>query len=115
MNELASVAQPGVGEEIHVHIEGQDVLTLPLASSGMDAPRFVVHVPAQAQPDHFPGATEMIQAAAECLDTLTSNLNDQHPLRIRAQRDAKSHVANLYEIAAAPVAAQAQQGNGGTS
>ncbi|MCH1880427.1 hypothetical protein MJ863_12620 [Alcaligenes ammonioxydans] len=50
MNELASVAQPAVGEEIHIHIEGQDVLTLPLASSGMDAPRFVVHVPAQAQP-----------------------------------------------------------------
>lgn len=50
MNELASVAQPAVGEEIHVHIEGQDVLTLPLASSGMGAPRFVVHVPAQAQP-----------------------------------------------------------------
>lgn len=49
MNELASVAQPAVGEEIHIHIEGQDVLTLPLASSGMDAPRFVVHVPAQAQ------------------------------------------------------------------
>ncbi|MGE8591479.1 MAG: hypothetical protein ACN6OD_19100, partial [Alcaligenes sp.] len=45
MNELASVAQPAVGEEIHVHIEGQDVLTLPLASSGMIAPRFVVHVP----------------------------------------------------------------------
>src|SRR5690606_5375710 len=42
--------QPAVGEEIHVHIEGLDVLTLPLASSGMVAPRFVVHVPAQAQP-----------------------------------------------------------------
>lgn len=47
MNELASMAQPAVGEEIHVHIEGQDVLTLPLASSGMGTPRFVVHVPAQ--------------------------------------------------------------------
>ena len=46
MNELASMAQPAVGEEIHVHIEGQDVLTLPLVSSGMGAPRFVVHVPA---------------------------------------------------------------------
>lgn len=39
--------QPAVGEEIHVHIEGLDVLTLPLASSGIGAPRFVVHVPAQ--------------------------------------------------------------------
>lgn len=46
MNELVSV-QPAADEEIHVHIEGRDVLTLPLASSGMSAPRFVVHVPAQ--------------------------------------------------------------------
>lgn len=44
-------AQPAVGEEIHVHIEGQDVLTLPLASSGIDNPRFVVHVPGQPDPN----------------------------------------------------------------
>ncbi len=37
MNELASVAQPAVGEEIHVHIEGQDVLTLPLIPVYMDS------------------------------------------------------------------------------
>ena len=61
MNELASVAQPAVGEEIHIHIEGQDVLTLPLASSGMDAPRFVVHVPAQAQPI-MPPLTDAMRA-----------------------------------------------------
>jgi len=59
MNELASVAQPAVGEEIHVHIEGRDVLTLPLASSGMDAPRFVVHVPAQPA---APQASEAVRS-----------------------------------------------------
>lgn len=65
MNELASVAQPAVGEEIHVHIEGRDVLTLPLASSGMNAPRFVVHVPAQA--DHFRDATKMVPSDEDIL------------------------------------------------
>lgn len=54
MNELVSVAQPAVDEEIHVHIEGRDVLTLPLASSGMSAPRFVVHVPAQQPAERKP-------------------------------------------------------------
>lgn len=65
MNELASMAQPAVGEEIHVHIEGQDVLTLPLASSGIDDPRFVVHVPAQpaASTEYSQFLTDVMTAA----------------------------------------------------
>jgi hypothetical protein len=34
------------GEEIHVNVEGDDVYMLPLQPSGMESPRFVVHVPA---------------------------------------------------------------------
>lgn len=73
MNELASVAQPAVGEEIHVHIEGQDVLTLPLASSGMGAPRFVVHVPAQ-QP--VSGASELPPHVQAIMDDIEGELED---------------------------------------
>ncbi len=45
---IERIAQPQTGEEIHVNA-GDDVFTLPLQPSGMDSPRFVVHVPA-AQP-----------------------------------------------------------------
>jgi hypothetical protein len=38
-------AEPVAGEEIHVNVSGGDVYTLPLQASGMDKPRFVVHVP----------------------------------------------------------------------
>ena len=38
------------GEEIHVNVEGDDVYTLPLQPSGMESPRFVVHVPAAEKP-----------------------------------------------------------------
>lgn len=65
MNELASVAQPAAGEEIHVHIEGQDVLTLPLASSGMSAPRFVVHVPWPEQPEPDESALVLVEALVD--------------------------------------------------
>src|SRR5690606_32514902 len=62
MNELVSV-QPAADEEIHVHIEGRDVLTLPLASSGMSAPRFVVHVPAQpAEQQPAPDVAGLVEA-----------------------------------------------------
>ena len=38
--------QPAVpGEEIHVNVEGDEVYMLPLQPSGMESPRFVVHVP----------------------------------------------------------------------
>ncbi|ANA32274.1 hypothetical protein [Ralstonia mannitolilytica] len=47
---------PKVGEEIHVNVEGGDVYTLPLQLSGMDKPRFVVHVPCSPQAE--PGADE---------------------------------------------------------
>lgn len=57
-------------------------------------------------PDHFRDATKMIADAAECLDTITSNLDDQHPLRQQALNEAKGHVANLYGIASG--AAQAR-------
>lgn len=52
MNELASMAQPAVGEEIMVNA-AHDVYTLPLQPSGLDGsgPRFVVHVPARPAPD----------------------------------------------------------------
>lgn len=40
---------PKAGEEIHVNVEGGDVYTLPLQLSGMDKPRFVVHVPCSPQ------------------------------------------------------------------
>ena len=42
-------AQPRIGEEIHVNVSGGDVYTLPLQASGMDKPRFVVHLPRQQQ------------------------------------------------------------------
>lgn len=38
---------PEPGEEIHVNVAGADVYTLPLQLSGMERPRFVVHVPAE--------------------------------------------------------------------
>ncbi|WP_104565631.1 hypothetical protein [Ralstonia mannitolilytica] len=47
---------PKAGEEIHVNVEGGDVYTLPLQRSGMDKPRFVVHVPRPQQAE--PGADE---------------------------------------------------------
>ncbi|ANA34318.1 hypothetical protein VZ52_13440 [Ralstonia mannitolilytica] len=47
---------PKAGEEIHVNVEGGDVYTLPLQLSGMDEPRFVVHVPCSEQAE--PGADE---------------------------------------------------------
>ncbi|MDE2040759.1 MAG: hypothetical protein KGJ45_12190 [Elusimicrobia bacterium] len=47
---------PRAGEEIHVNVEGGDVYTLPLQRSGMDKPRFVVHVPCSPQAE--PGADE---------------------------------------------------------
>lgn len=47
---------PKAGEEIHVNVEGGDVYTLPLQRSGMDKPRFVVHVPCSEQAE--PGADE---------------------------------------------------------
>lgn len=47
---------PKAGEEIHVNVEGGDVYTLPLQLSGMDKPRFVVHVPCSPQAE--PGAEE---------------------------------------------------------
>lgn len=47
---------PRAGEEIHVNVEGGDVYTLPLQLSGMDKPRFVVHVPCSPQAE--PGADE---------------------------------------------------------
>lgn len=47
---------PRAGEEIHVNVEGGDVYTLPLQLSGMDKPRFVVHVPCPPQAE--PGADE---------------------------------------------------------
>ncbi|MFX3545061.1 hypothetical protein [Ralstonia mannitolilytica] len=47
---------PRAGEEIHVNVEGGDVYTLPLQLSGMDKPRFVVHVPCSPQAE--PGAEE---------------------------------------------------------
>lgn len=42
-------AEPTTGEEIQVNVSGGDVYTLPLQASGMDKPRFVVHVPRQQQ------------------------------------------------------------------
>ena len=42
-------AEPTTGEEIHVNVSGGDVYTLPLQASGMDKPRFVVHVPASEE------------------------------------------------------------------
>ncbi|MHA2944359.1 hypothetical protein ACW9FF_21535 [Ralstonia mannitolilytica] len=42
-------ADPTTGEEIHVNVSGGDVYTLPLQASGMDKPRFVVHLPRQQQ------------------------------------------------------------------
>lgn len=69
-------------------------------------PLYTAPVAAQAQPDHFRGVTKMVADAAECLDTLTSDLNPQHPLRQQALNEAKGHVANLYGIASG--AAQAR-------
>ncbi|WP_394475053.1 hypothetical protein [Ralstonia mannitolilytica] len=51
---------PKAGEEIHVNVEGGDVYTLPLQLSGMDKPRFVVHVPCSPQAE--PGADERADA-----------------------------------------------------
>lgn len=45
---------PRAGEEIHVNVEGGDVYTLPLQRSGMDKPRFVVHVPRPQQAEPHP-------------------------------------------------------------
>lgn len=45
---------PKAGEEIHVNVEGGDVYTLPLQLSGMDKPRFVVHVPRPQQAEPHP-------------------------------------------------------------
>lgn len=42
----ATAAEPSAGEEIHVNVQGDDVYTLPLQPTGMETPRFVVHVPA---------------------------------------------------------------------
>uniref|UniRef100_C6BC87 Uncharacterized protein n=1 Tax=Ralstonia pickettii (strain 12D) TaxID=428406 RepID=C6BC87_RALP1 len=53
---------PRAGEEIHVNVEGGDVYTLPLQLSGMDKPRFVVHVPCSPQAE--PGADERIKRDA---------------------------------------------------
>ncbi|MGL6155959.1 MAG: hypothetical protein ACRC1O_05045 [Ralstonia mannitolilytica] len=49
---------PRAGEEIHVNVEGGDVYTLPLQLSGMDKPRFVVHVPCSPQAE--PGADDRV-------------------------------------------------------
>ncbi|MBN6210626.1 hypothetical protein JYK21_29545 [Ralstonia pickettii] len=49
---------PKAGEEIHVNVEGGDVYTLPLQLSGMDKPRFVVHVPCLPQAE--PGADDRV-------------------------------------------------------
>lgn len=85
MNELVSVAQPVVDEEIHVHIEGLDVLTLPLASSGMSAPRFVVHVPAQQHVEQQPApdVTALVEALEAALMVMTSQ-----DVRLEKQADA---------------------------
>ncbi|MFC0697998.1 hypothetical protein [Paraburkholderia humisilvae] len=45
---IANRSNVAVGEEIHVHVMGCDVYSLPLQASGMEpptGPRFVVHVP----------------------------------------------------------------------
>lgn len=42
----ATVAEASSGEEIHVNVHGDDVYTVPLLPTGMETPRFVVHVPA---------------------------------------------------------------------
>lgn len=43
--------RPHVGEEIHVNLT-DGVYTLPLQPSGMESPRFVVHVPASDKGGH---------------------------------------------------------------
>ena len=43
--------------------------------------------------------TKSIRNAAAILDTLTSNLAADHPLRVEAQQGAKAAVADLYRIA----------------
>ena len=43
--------------------------------------------------------TETIRNASAILDTLTSNLAADHPLRLDAQQGAKASVADLYGIA----------------
>lgn len=65
MNELASVAQPAMGEEIMVNTP-YDVFTLPLRPSGLSSgPRFVVHVPGPEQPTAVDG--EMMERIAALL------------------------------------------------
>ena len=60
MNELASMAQPAVGEEIMVNA-AHDVLTLPLQPSGLSSgPRFVVHVSGPEQPE--PDVSALVEA-----------------------------------------------------
>lgn len=63
---------PRAGEEIHVNVEGGDVYTLPLQLSGMDKPRFVVHVPCSPQAEPVGDALEFrvrdaIQGIANCI------------------------------------------------
>lgn len=61
---------PKAGEEIHVNVEGGDVYTLPLQLSGMDKPRFVVHVPCspQAEPGADERAARLVEDAAQRLE-----------------------------------------------
>jgi len=88
MNELVSV-QPAADEEIHVHIEGRDVLTLPLASSGMSAPRFVVHVPAQpVEQQPAPDVAGLMEALERCITSMLDSGYRADALVIRAARSA---------------------------
>lgn len=92
MNELVSVTQPAVDEEIHVHIEGRDVLTLPLASSGMSAPRFVVHVPVQ-QP-----APDVAELQAELERERKRRFDGNEQASREHREDMKSLVEALEEL-----------------
>jgi len=104
--------QPAVGEEIHVHIEGLDVLTLPLASSGIGAPRFVVHVPAQPDvsltPDVQTDRQDRMPSDAEILACLRPLYSNDVAAEMGAEDDIRT-ARLLLSRYAAPVAAQAQR------
>lgn len=74
---------PRAGEEIHVNVEGGDVYTLPLQLSGMDKPRFVVHVPCspQAEPSKFAVSKEWLAKRLERADDADCAAGQSKPKR----------------------------------
>ena len=50
VRDFKRIAAAVPGEEINVNVAGDDVYALPLLPSGVESPRFVVHVPAAEKP-----------------------------------------------------------------